>query len=584
MGSKELDKSIIAALYEAFPDGILIVDDQGIISSHNRHFVDITEIPHTLLRGPEPGTLVGLEASAIIAAMLESVVNTRAFLARFHLLSAKPDSDDFSEIEFKDGRTLESYSTVLKQSDGVLMGRVWFLRDITPHLQSEESIRKLSLYDRLTGLANRSLLLERMNRAFAASVRNGREGALLLIVLDNLQDINNTAGHETGDLILQETAKRLLACVASTDTVAHLGGNEFVVMLEDLNALPAAAAAQAQVIGDKILAEISRAYPIAQQEYHCTSSIGATVFSEHQHLDEELLKRADIAVAQAKRTAGRNTLLFFNQQMQEAINVWMTLEGDLRRALERQEFHLYFQVQVDSAGAAIGAEALVRWQHPERGLVSPGGFIPAAESTGMILPIGSWVMESACAQLKAWERDASTRELSLSVNVSISQFRQPEFVSQVETAVKRHGINPEHLKLELTESMLVGNVEQAIASIRALKLIGVRFSLDDFGTGYSSLQYLMRLPIDQLKIDQSFIRDLSANKSGLAIVRTIIAMAENLGLDVIAEGVETPEQRQVLLSKGCKMFQGYLFGKPMPIAEFEAALPAGLPAGLQARL
>jgi len=274
---------------------------------------------------------------------------------------------------------------------------------------------------------------------------------------------------------------------------------------------------------------------------------------------------------QAKK-AGRNTLRFFDRQMQESISARVSLEGELHNALEFRQFHLYYQIQVDSSYRPLGAEALIRWIHPARGMISPAHFIPLAEENGLILPIGLWVQETVCIQLKTWEQDALTRDLVLAVNVSAKQFHQADFVAQVQDAVQRHGINPKLLKLELTESLLQENIEETIAIMNSLNEIGIQFSLDDFGTGYSSLQYLKRLPLDQLKIDQSFVRDIGTNASDKAVVRAIIAMARSLELDVIAEGVETEEQRQLLLKNGCTQFQGHLFGKPVPIEHFEASL------------
>lgn len=571
MGEPGLEQCVLNAIYEASPDGIMVVDEQGIIVSHNRRFIEMARTPRTLLHGPDPGTAIGQDGAPILAAVLETVLDKPAFLARVTQLNDHPELDDFSEHEFQDGRTIERHSTVLRCPDGRLLGRVWFLRDITEQLQSAESIRTLSLYDRLTGLPNRRLLLERLHQAFNASARSGHGGAVLLIDLDNFKDINNSAGHAIGDLMLQQTAERLLSCVSPADTVAHLTADEFVVMLVDLKADVTATATQAQIAGDRIIATLEQPYFIAGQEYRCTSSIGAAVFADHTNLAEELLKRADIAMSQAK-SAGRNTLRFFNPKMQEVINTRTALDADLHKALLNHEFCLYFQVQVDSTNRALGAEALIRWKHPERGMIAPAEFIAAAEDSGMILPIGQWVLETACAQLKAWERDSHTRELSLAVNVSGTQFRQADFVAQINAVVTRHGIKPSRLKLELTESMLVGDIEEVIVIMSALKQIGVRFALDDFGTGYSSLQYLMRLPIDQLKIDQSFVRDLVASKNARAIVRTIIAMARSLDLEVIAEGVETDAEKQLLLGKGCGLFQGYLFGRPVPLRQFEAEL------------
>lgn len=442
------------------------------------------------------------------------------------------------------------------------------------HDRDEDKIKRLAFYDPLTGLANRQLLLDRLHQAFTFSARSGREGALLFIDLDQFKDINDTLGHAIGDLLLQQTAQRLQACMREGDTVARLGGDEFVVMLEDLSRRPIDAATQTEAVGEKILATLGQPYRLATHEYRSTVSIGATLFSDHGNSGEELLKRADIAMYQAKQ-AGRNALRFFNSTMQDTINTRTSLVTELHKALESNQFHLYYQIQVDSSNRPLGAEALIRWLHPERGPISPAQFIPLAEETGLILPIGLWVLETACTQLKAWEQDALTRDLILAVNVSAKQFRQVDFVAQVQSLIERHAINPMLLKLELTESMLQENIEDTIATMNALKESGVQFSLDDFGTGYSSLQYLKRLPLDQLKIDQSFVRNLATDSSDKAIVRTIIAMAKSLDLDVIAEGVETEEQRRLLLDKGCTDFQGYLFGKPVPIEQFKAFLRQG---------
>ncbi len=461
--------------------------------------------------------------------------------------------------------------TTVKDSNDTVINYVGTFIDNTLSNEATDKIKRLAFYDSLTGLPNRRLLIDRLNKAFASSARSGREGALLFVNLDNFKDINDTLGHDIGDLLLQQTAQRLESCLREGDTVARLGGDEFVVMLEDLSEQPIEAAALTKAISEKILASLSQPYQLATHEYHSTSSIGATIFSDHGKSGEELLKRADIAMYQAKK-AGRNTLRFFSTKMQDVINARTTLGSELRIALEKQQFQLYYQIQVNNLWNPFGAEALIRWPHPERGLVSPIEFIPLAEDTGLILPIGQWVLDTACAQLKVWQQNVLTRDLTLSVNVSAKQFHQAEFVAQVQSAVQRHTINPQLLKLELTESMLLERIDDTIATMHTLKAIGIRFSLDDFGTGYSSLQYLKQLPLDQLKIDQSFVHNLAVDSSDRAIVRTIIAMANSLNLDVIAEGVETEDQRQLLLGKGCTHYQGYLFGKPVPIEQFEELL------------
>ena len=461
-----------------------------------------------------------------------------------------------------------------RDGSGNVVGGIAIVQDITERKNSEERINNLAFYDPLTHLPNRRLLMDRLHQALVSSTRIGREGALLLIDLDNFNILNDSLGHQVGDLLLQQVALRLTACVREGDTVARLGGDEFVILLENLSEKPMEAAAQTEIIGKKALAAIAKSYQLDMYEHHCTASIGATLLNGGQPVTDELLKQADIAMYHAKK-AGRNTLRFFDQQMQASITARVSLENELRKALELQQFHLYYQIQVDSSHHPLGAEALIRWIHPERGLVPPMQFITLAEDTGLILPIGHWVLETACAQLKAWEQNAFACDLVLAVNVSAKQFHQSDFVSQVQAVVQRHAINTKRLKLELTEGMLLDNIEEAIATMSALNEIGIRFSLDDFGTGYSSLQYLKRLPLDQIKIDRSFIRDINTDDNDKAIVHTIVAMARSLNIHVIAEGVETEEQRQLLLDRGCDHYQGYLFGKPVPIERFDEVLLKG---------
>ena len=465
-----------------------------------------------------------------------------------------------SEIEFFH----EEEMTLLTE----LAGNIAFAID---HLDNQERLNYLAFYDPLTRLPNRRLLMDRLQHAMVSSVNTSRQGALLLIDLDNFKTLNDTLGHQVGDQLLQQIAQRLEACAREGDTVARLGGDEFVVILENLSEHTFEAAAQTEDLGEKILAALIQPYQFETHEQQSTASIGATLFDDKHQTSNELLKQADIAMYQAKKD-GRNALRFFDPQMQASINARALLESELRKALQQQQFQLHYQIQVDSAYHPIGAEVLIRWGHPERGTVPPMEFISVAEETGLILHIWQWVLDTACAQIRAWKQHPLFQKLSLAVNVSARQFRQPDFVAQVEAALEHHGIMPRRLKLELTESMLLGDIEQTIVTMNSLKAIGVQFSLDDFGTGYSSLQYLKRLPLDQIKIDQSFVRDIVTDSSDMAIVRTIIAMAQGLSISVIAEGVETEEQRQCLLNMGCKHFQGYLFNKPLPIEQFEAQI------------
>ena len=443
-------------------------------------------------------------------------------------------------------------------------------RDISDAKLAEEEIRNLAFYDPLTALPNRRLLLERLRQALVASVRSGRSQALLSIDLDNFKTLNDTLGHQTGDLLLQEAARRIAACVSAADTVGRLSGDEFLLILEDLSEVPEEAAAQAEAVGEKILASIHNPYLLEGRECRSTCSIGITIFGGRRNSTDEILQQADIALHQAK-AAGRDTIRFFSRALQAAVNARAAMEEDLRQAIKTNQFLLYYQPQVEW-GRLTGAEALIRWRHPARGIMPPDEFIPPAEESRLILPVGDWVMETACAQIASWAGQKNTAHLSVAVNISALQFRQPGFVEQVLAALDRAGANPENLKLELTESMLANNIEDIIAKMTELKSHGLRFSLDDFGTGYSSLAYLKRLPLDELKIDRAFGRDILVDATSGAIAQTIISLGRAMGLSVVAEGVETEEQRSFLAALGCHAFQGYLISRPLPLEEFEAFL------------
>ena len=415
-------------------------------------------------------------------------------------------------------------------------------------------------------MPNRRLLLDRLNQAVTSAGRHNAHGALVFIDLDNFKVLNDTLGHHMGDVLLKQVAGRLSECVRSIDTVARLGGDEFVVMLEELGTSATEAAAQAEAVGKKILGALNQYYELGGQMHHSSPSIGVTLFHDQLQSVEELLKRADLAMYQAK-AAGRNTLRFFDPIMQAAVTARAVMEVDLRLALERQEFLLYFQPVVNAYRTTTGVEALLRWQHPQRGMVLPAEFIPVAEQSGLILPLGQWVLEAACAQLVRWSSSAATRGLTMAVNVSARQFRHPDFTVRLLDLLRVSGANPYRLKLELTESMLLTDFEDVIVKMGELRSIGVNFALDDFGTGYSSLSYLKRLPLDQLKIDQSFVRDVLTDPNDAVIARTILSLARSLDLSVVAEGVETQGQFQFLLDSGCKAFQGYWLGRPVPIEQ-----------------
>ena len=501
-------------LYNLSPLGIALTDMNGKYLEFNESFRRICGYPEEELKSLDYWTLTPKKYEADEAIQLESLKNTGRY------------GPYEKEYRRKDGSLvpLRLNGMLMKRRDG--QNQIWsIVEDITLHKKSEEEIQRLAFYDPLTNLPNRRLLMDRLNHAMVSSGRSGKDGAIIIIDLDNFKSLNDTQGPDVGDLLLQQIAERLTSCVREGDTVSRLGGDEFVVMLEELSEELLEAAAQAKAVGEKILTTLGQPYRLGTLEYHNTSSIGVTLFADHQQGLEELLKQADIAMYQAKK-AGRNTLRFFDPQMQKTINDRVSLESELRKALELQQFQLYYQIQVDNSLRPLGAEALVRWNHPEREMVSPAQFIPLAEETGLILPIGRWVLETACAQIKTWEQNALSRDLVLAVNVSAKEFRQTGFVTWVQASIQHHGINPKLLKLELTESLLLENIEDTVATMNALNEIGVQFSLDDFGTGYSSLQYLKQLPLDELKIDQSFVRDLTTDTSDKEIVRTIVAMAQ----------------------------------------------------------
>ncbi len=457
----------------------------------------------------------------------------------------------------------------VKDAAGEVVYFVITLSDITLRKAAEEQARQLAFYDPLTELPNRRLLMERLQRALASSERNKCTGALLFIDLDNFKTLNDTRGHDKGDLLLRQAAQRLLACIRECDTVARLGGDEFLVVLENLDSGLATAAVDVRAVGEKIVAALNRPYQLGDFDFNSTASVGVAQYNGMGLSVDELLKQADLAMYKAK-DAGRNGMCFFDPAMQAVVNARAALEADLRLAIAHQQFELHYQPQVNGQGQVIGAEALLRWSHPVRGMVSPASFIPLAEDTGHILPLGRWVLEQACQQLQAWAQQPLLADVVLAVNVSARQFREADFVSSVLALLAATGASPQRLKLELTESMLVDNLEDMVGKMTALQAHGIGLSLDDFGTGYSSLSYLKRLPLDQLKIDQSFVRDVLTDPSDAAIARTVVALAHNLCLDVMAEGVETAAQKDFLAQCGCHAYQGYLFSRALPAAQFVA--------------
>lgn len=553
------DLQLATSIFDSASEAMIVTDANNFIVTVNPAFTTTTGYTLNEVVGRKPSLLSsGRQSKEFYQKMWETLNATGQWSGE--LWNKRKNGEEYAEHL--------SISTVFNE-DGSKRLHVAIFSDITEKKQSDELIWNQANIDHLTQLPNRRLFLDRLKHAMVSSARSGQSGALLLLDLDHFKTLNDTLGHDVGDMLLQQVSCRLTECVRAGDTIARLGGDEFVVLLENLSEHPLEAATQAETIGEKILSSLNQPYQLGNHIHHSTPSIGVTLFNAHSQVIDELLKQADIAMYQAKKN-GRNALNFFDPHMQDAINNQAYLESELRKALEMQQLQLYYQIQVGSTGHAIGAEVLIRWNHPTRGMISPFHFIPMAEETGLILPIGQWVLETACAQLQTWQKNTSTSDLKLAVNISAKQFHQANFVEQVNETIQRHEIDPTKLKLELTESMLVKDIDDIIEKMNSLSQLGVQFSLDDFGTGYSSLQYLKKLPLSQLKIDQSFVRDIFTDESDRAIVRTIIAMAHSLNFEVIAEGVETEDQRQCLLSEGCTNFQGYLFSKPVPIVEFEA--------------
>ncbi len=471
-------------------------------------------------------------------------------------------------------RIVEAKKERHEPSGGFLLSIADCLGSALEKALEHQRLQELSLRDGLTGLLNRRAFEELLE--IEEDRRDAPLQSLIMIDIDNFKVLNDTLGHAVGDQLLVEMARRLQTCLRQGDTAARMGGDEFVVILEGLDG-GGMAASQAEAVAEKIMAHLRQpflldlaagAQDLPLRNHLCTSSIGIAMFNDQSLSTDELLMRSDTAMYQAK-ASGRNTVRFFDPDMQSSVDARAALEHDLRHALEQDQLQLYYQPQVDDQDRIMGAEVLLRWLHPERGLVMPGHFIPLAEETGVILALGAWVLENACAQLTRWAQQSAFSHLTISVNVSARQFRQSDFVQQVQTIVQASGANPRLLKLELTESLMVNSVQETVGKMEALHDYGIAFSLDDFGTGYSSLSYLQRLPLDQLKIDQSFVRDLLQDSKDAAIAQTVVNLAQNLGLSVIAEGVETQAQRDFLSDIGCHAYQGYLFGRPCPLQEFE---------------
>ncbi len=556
-------KAQLQATIDAIPDVLFEVSLDGYYRSYHSPRRDKAEHSPIDLTGQRVQDVMPSDAAEVImAALAEAQVSGLSLGKQFGVDRVAPDQ----------GKQWFELSVSRKpDTRGEELRFIVISHDITASRIAAEEIEHLAFYDSLTNLPNRRLLMDRLRQALASSQRRGRGGALLFIDLDNFKTINDTLGHEMGDKLLLQVARRLAACVRRSDTVARLGGDEFVILLDDVAALSGDIGKNAGIAGDKVRLILSQPYLLDSQEYQSTVSIGITLINNPDSAPDELLKQADIAMYQAKG-AGRNAIRYFDPNMQSVITQRVSLEKDMRVAVVRKQFVLHYQRQVTHDGKTVGAEALIRWMHPTRGLVMPGEFIPLAEETGMIVQIGQWVIDTACAQLSLWAANAKTQSMQLSINVSAHQFKQANFVEHIVATLGRTGAKTSRLTLELTESVMLENMQDSIDKIKALGNLGVRFSIDDFGTGHSSLAYLSTLPISQLKIAQPFVDNIGKHQSGAAIIDTIIGMTKNLGLEVIAEGVETEAQRAFLQAHGCALCQGYFFGRPVPLEEFERTI------------
>jgi diguanylate cyclase (GGDEF)-like protein/PAS domain S-box-containing protein len=554
--ARDADLCIVAVAFES-DEGMLVTDVEGRVIRINEAFTDLTGYESTDILGEFP-------------LIFKSDVQEEAFyLDAWESVQSKGSWQGELWTQHKNGESRLVLLTISRivNADNALTNYFAAFVDMTARNRAENEIHNLAFYDQLSKLPNRRLLFDRLQQVVARGSISNSHCALLFLDLDHFKILNDTKGHVLGDMLLVEVAKRLQSAIRDSDIVARFGGDEFVVLLEGLAEIDEQAAEQAQIVAEKLLKLTNQSYNLDGHVHHGSSSIGVTVFVGHQNDPNDLLKQADMAMYVAKKS-GRNTLRFFDSSMQHEVETRAQLEVDLHRALLREEFQLYYQAQVNHEGKVVGAEVLLRWHHPELGLLFPREFIALAEDTDFIIPLGKWVLETACQQLIEWAGDPLTSHLDIAVNVSVLQFRQKDFVEHVQGLLQRYGIKPLRLKIELTETVMLDDVSGTIKKMDELRKFGVRFSMDDFGTGYSSLAYLTKLPLDQLKIDQSFIRNIEERDSDAVIVQTIIAMAKTLEIEVIAEGVETQRHRDILAQAGCFLCQGYLFGRPAPIEEF----------------
>ena len=561
--------SLLRSSLESTTDGILVVDNDGRTTNYNKRFAEMWGLPDDLLASRNDDRM--------LRHVTKLVKNPDQFLSKVRALYSQPDAISEDEIEFNDGRIFERHSQPQKIGDQTV-GRVWSFRDVTENRRASEFIERQATHDILTDLPNRRLLMDRLEQALARCRRHGHFGAALFIDLDNFKKINDSLGHAAGDALLIQVANRLRRLLREEDTLARLGGDEFMVLFPEVSNEREPGAQKVQLKAGQIRKTLLESYLIDGHEQLITSSVGIAMFPMGDELASDVVRHADTAMYRAKR-AGKDATQFFLPSMQQAVEQRLQLESDLRKAVEKDELYMHYQPQVDHQGNIIGAEALLRWQSESQGLISPEQFIAVAEETGQILGVGRFVFECAFKQLKHWmEINPDPAFKNLAVNVSPRQFHREDFVDQFERILGETGANPHYITLELTEGVLIESLEEAIHKMGILKDLGLRLSIDDFGTGYSSLTYLKRMPLDEIKIDRSFVQDISTDSNNANLVEVIISLADQLKLDVVAEGVETAAQLEFLSQRGCRRFQGYYFGQPMDAGNLTRLIGGTLPA------